>query len=165
MSRWDRLEQHFNAVLDSPADERDAYLAALRENEPELYQEVVELLRAEADVTTGAGAAVVASTARFLSTLDNALVGQRIGAYQVLTVIGTGGMGTVYRAERADGSFDRQVALKVVKRGMDTADGAPALRAGTADPRPASAPQHRGAPGCGGNGRWPAVFCDGAHQR
>ncbi len=43
-----------------------------------------------------------------------------IGAYHLLRRIGAGGMGSVYLAERADGTFERRVALKVVKRGMDS---------------------------------------------
>jgi eukaryotic-like serine/threonine-protein kinase len=47
-------------------------------------------------------------------------VGERLGAYRVIKEIGRGGMGTVYLAERADGQFERQVAIKVLKRGTDT---------------------------------------------
>jgi serine/threonine protein kinase len=42
------------------------------------------------------------------------LTGKHLGPYQLLDVIGTGGMGTVYRAERTDGQFQKQVAIKVV---------------------------------------------------
>lgn len=49
-------------------------------------------------------------------------VGRRIGPYQVTGVIASGGMGTVYRGVRADGAFDREVAVKVIKPGMATAD-------------------------------------------
>jgi serine/threonine-protein kinase len=47
-------------------------------------------------------------------------VGERIGAYVVEREIGRGGMGAVYLAERADGQFEKQVAIKVLKRGTDT---------------------------------------------
>src|SRR5262249_28121372 len=47
------------------------------------------------------------------------VVGRRIGPYQVLREIGHGGMGAVYLAERADGQFQKQVAIKLIKRGMD----------------------------------------------
>src|SRR5437868_1264211 len=47
-------------------------------------------------------------------------VGQRLGAYRIIKEIGRGGMGAVYLAERADGQFERQVAIKVLKRGTDT---------------------------------------------
>ncbi len=45
---------------------------------------------------------------------------QRIGRYRLLDVIGDGGMGRVYRAVRDDAEFEKNVALKVIKRGMDT---------------------------------------------
>ncbi len=47
-------------------------------------------------------------------------MGRRIGPYQILSEIGRGGMGAVYLAERADNQFQKQVAIKVVKRGMDS---------------------------------------------
>jgi serine/threonine protein kinase len=46
--------------------------------------------------------------------------GGRVGPYRFRSELGRGGMGTVYLAERADDAFEKLVALKVVKRGMDT---------------------------------------------
>jgi serine/threonine protein kinase len=46
--------------------------------------------------------------------------GERIGAYAIVRELGRGGMGAVYLAERADGAFEKQVAIKVLKRGTDT---------------------------------------------
>jgi tetratricopeptide (TPR) repeat protein len=51
---------------------------------------------------------------------DGSLVGQRIGAYRITSELGHGGMGAVYLAVRADDEFQKRVAIKVVKRGMDT---------------------------------------------
>jgi serine/threonine protein kinase len=48
------------------------------------------------------------------------IVGRRIGVYLLQEEVGHGGMGTVYRAERADGEFRQTVAVKLIKRGMDT---------------------------------------------
>jgi eukaryotic-like serine/threonine-protein kinase len=50
----------------------------------------------------------------------DALEGSLVGPWRVLGLLGRGGMGVVYLAERADGAYEREVALKVVKRGMDT---------------------------------------------
>ncbi len=47
-------------------------------------------------------------------------VGRRLGAYELVREIGRGGMGTVYLAQRADGRFEQQVAVKLLKRGTDT---------------------------------------------
>ncbi|PYX11153.1 MAG: serine/threonine protein kinase, partial [Acidobacteria bacterium] len=46
--------------------------------------------------------------------------GERIGAYAVIRELGRGGMGAVYLGERADGQFQKQVAIKILKRGTDT---------------------------------------------
>ena len=46
--------------------------------------------------------------------------GRPIGAYRLVKAIGRGGMGTVYLAERDDGAFRQRVAIKLIKRGMDT---------------------------------------------
>ncbi len=46
--------------------------------------------------------------------------GDRVGAYTLVRPLGSGGMGEVWLAQRADGLFDRDVAIKVIKRGMDT---------------------------------------------
>ena len=48
--------------------------------------------------------------------------GQRVGAYMIVRELGRGGMGTVYLAERADGQFEKQVAIKILNRGADTAE-------------------------------------------
>lgn len=52
--------------------------------------------------------------------LEDLMIGQRLGAYQIEREIGRGGMGTVYLARRADNVFQRRVAIKIIKRGMDT---------------------------------------------
>ena len=51
---------------------------------------------------------------------ENSMIGRRIGAYRLEEEIGRGGMGAVYRAVRVDGEFDQTVAVKLIKRGMDT---------------------------------------------
>ena len=48
------------------------------------------------------------------------MIGRRLGAYRIEREIGRGGMGAVYEAVRADNEFRKRVAIKLVKRGMDT---------------------------------------------
>jgi len=50
----------------------------------------------------------------------NPMIGRRIGVYRLEEEVGRGGMGAVYRAARVDGEFDQTVAIKLIKRGMDT---------------------------------------------
>ncbi|MGH9841169.1 MAG: serine/threonine-protein kinase, partial [Blastocatellia bacterium] len=49
-----------------------------------------------------------------------ARAGARIGPYRLTRLVGRGGMGAVYEAVRDDGQFRQQVALKIIRRGMDT---------------------------------------------
>ncbi len=51
---------------------------------------------------------------------ENSMIGRRIGSYRLAEEVGRGGMGVVYRAERVDGEFSQTVAIKLIKRGMDT---------------------------------------------
>ena len=55
-----------------------------------------------------------------LSKMWSQPVGRRVGAYRIVQEIGRGGMGTVFLAKRADGQFEKQVAIKLLKRGTDT---------------------------------------------
>jgi len=48
--------------------------------------------------------------------------GERVGAYVIVRELGRGGMGTVFLAERADGQFEKQVAIKILNRGRDTTE-------------------------------------------
>jgi len=50
----------------------------------------------------------------------DSMIGQRVGVFELKRELGRGGMGAVYLAERADGEFDQIVAVKLIKRGMDT---------------------------------------------
>ena len=117
---WERVQEIFLAAADLPAVERAAFLAASCHNDTELRADVESLLHA--DTTSGAAfAAAIESEATLL--LDGSLlVGQRLGAYRIIREIGRGGMGAVYLAERDDDQYHKQVAIKVVKRGMDTVD-------------------------------------------
>lgn len=49
-------------------------------------------------------------------------IGVRLGPFVIQSRIGLGGMGAVYLASRADGQFEQRVAVKIVKRGLDTED-------------------------------------------
>jgi serine/threonine-protein kinase len=67
------------------------------------------------------GAPMLAGDAAPLAgSLAGSLAGTLIGPYRLVSELGHGGMGVVYLAERADGHFEQRVALKLIKRGMDS---------------------------------------------
>ena len=108
-----RIEELCDAALHREARERAAYVAAACEGDEALRQEVEALLAhaqtAEGFLVTPMGevAAHVLGEARGAS-----LVGRQIGSYQILSLLGAGGMGDVYRAR--DRKLGRDVAIKVV---------------------------------------------------
>jgi non-specific serine/threonine protein kinase/serine/threonine-protein kinase len=112
-------------ILDSAitlgAAERLAYLERSCGGDPDLRREVESLLRSHDQADDFLQAPPPELIAASFATLPAAtLVGRRIGVYQILEEIGRGGMGEVYRAVRADGQYDRQVAIKVVRVGWNS---------------------------------------------
>jgi serine/threonine protein kinase/tetratricopeptide (TPR) repeat protein len=112
----EREVEVFEAVLELPPGQREAYLEQASAGNPELFQRVRALLHAEEN------------GAEFLTTVPPDLgptrpiiekPGDRIGRYKLLEQIGEGGCGIVYRAAQEE-PIRRQVALKVIKLGMDT---------------------------------------------
>ena len=87
--------------------------------EPELHEDVASLL-ALADGAEALAPLDPARAAELLRACDPGDETRTIGPYRVVETLGQGGMGTVFLAERIEGGFEQQVALKLVKKGMDS---------------------------------------------
>ena len=117
--RWQRVEELFRTLIDRPADEREAYLTSVCDGDQELRREVLSLLAR--DTNEDLIQDQIVSAALSLTTgAKSDLTGERIGPYRLIRLIGRGGMGAVYEAVRDDEQFQQQVAIKLIKRGMDT---------------------------------------------
>ena len=124
-ARWQRLDGLLDEALERDPDARTAYLRAACGDDPALYAEAVALLRHAEEGPQALGESATAFAAPLLADGGEAppadlAPSTRVGPYRVEGELGRGGMGVVYRATRADGAFDKAVALKLVKRGMDT---------------------------------------------
>ena len=129
---WNDVDALFTRLLDTPLDQREAALQVARASDPELYETVRGLL----DTAEGLGAFLTDPAAVIPSEFWEELgtggfahdggaedrTGQRIGDYRVVRVLNRGGMGTVYLAEREGREFSQEVAVKVLRRGVDTDD-------------------------------------------
>lgn len=122
---WPVLSALLDQALALPAAERPAWLAALPPEQAAHRFVLQQLLDAQAQVETDDFLAALPA----LPVPDAALPGlaagelapgQQVGPWRLLAPIGSGGMGTVWRAERADGGLERSVALKLPRLGWDS---------------------------------------------
>ena len=111
--RWKRVKELLDVSLGLAPGERADYLTRVCEGDTELRTEVESLIEAHE------AAGDLFETPALREPADP-MLGMRLGAYQVMECIGSGGMGAVYRAVRADEVFQKEVAIKVVRRGLDT---------------------------------------------
>src|SRR5262249_44899309 len=117
--RWQRIEELFGAVIDRPTAERESYLTRVCNGDEELRLEVLSLLAR--DTSEDFIRNPIASAAlSFTSETKDDLTEERIGPYTVTRLIGRGGMGAVYEAERDDEQFRQRAAINIIKQGMDT---------------------------------------------
>ncbi len=119
--RHQQLTELLAQALDQPPAERTAFLAEACADDPLMRQEVESLIVSFEQSPSFIEAPAFAVVSELMTeSPDEPMEGKRIGVYQIVREIGHGGMGAVYLAERADEQFREQVALKIVKRGMDT---------------------------------------------
>jgi serine/threonine protein kinase len=119
--RWKQVESVFEQALEVPAADRAEFFKRKCKGDEELRREVESLLDSHARAGT-----FIDTRSRFFAddSADEATTivgaGELIGPYRVVCELGRGGMGVVYLAERADEQYEKQVAIKLIKRGMDT---------------------------------------------
>jgi serine/threonine protein kinase len=120
--RWQQVRAILDSAIDLPAESRPEYLDKACATDVELRSEVESLLLSHEQ----AGSEFLNTPVVDLRTFDTGVdkksshLGRRVGVYQILEEIGSGGMGEVYRASRADGQYDKQVAIKLIRIGLDS---------------------------------------------
>jgi non-specific serine/threonine protein kinase/serine/threonine-protein kinase len=117
----DTIKEIFNAARDLEPAARNAYLEEICGNDFQLREDVDALLTAHPQSDDFIAEPLSQLAAEFFIGAEaHSNVGRMIGNYQLIEHIGSGGMGAVYLARRADKQFEMQVAIKLIKRGMDT---------------------------------------------
>jgi serine/threonine protein kinase len=120
--QWNRVKELFEAAVDLAPNERAVLLSNECGGDDALRREIESLLDSD-DHTDGFIEKPAFEIPRDLfSDADESLAGRQFGAYQVIREIGRGGLGAVYLAARADDEYRKQVAIKLVRRGLDTED-------------------------------------------
>jgi len=118
-ARWERIKGILRDAIERSPDARDAFLADACGGDDALRHEVEALLRADEDP----GDFLVPPDRGCVSEAAGAVAETgvpRLGPYSLVREIASGGMGTVWLARRADEQFEKTVAVKLIKRGMDS---------------------------------------------
>ena len=124
--RWRQIEEIFHEALELDTGARLDFLTRSANGDQELRDEVEKLLLQFDDASSFIEQPLYdsAKSGVLQALLDDSdedpMVGKLLGNYRIEREIGRGGMGAVYEAYRADGEFRLRVALKIVKRGIDT---------------------------------------------
>src|SRR5262245_57763515 len=111
VERERRALQHLEDALTWPPEEREQRLVTALQHDPQLLTDVRELLLSARAVNES-----FPTSLRVTLPEDVTPPPEHIGPYRIVELVGSGGMGRVYRAERADGAFQRTVAIKLMRR-------------------------------------------------
>ena len=115
--KWEQVKELFALALEHEPAERSRFLRQACAGDDRLRVEVESLLSSFDDADTFLEDCPAAD---LLTKQSRAIAGKKIGAYRIVREIGRGGMAVVYLGERDDQSYRKQVAIKMVKPGIDT---------------------------------------------
>ncbi len=115
--KWDQVKELFALALERDPEERSSFLREACAGDDALRAEVESLL---SSYDSAPAFLEDPAAADLLSAQSRGVTGKRMGAYRILREIGQGGMAVVYLGERDDQNYRKQVAIKMVRPGIDT---------------------------------------------
>ncbi|MFZ2236580.1 MAG: protein kinase, partial [Dokdonella sp.] len=118
--RWEKISVLFDEWVELDPGLREQRLTELAATDAPMADEVRALLMADEGVNTILDGNAASSVPGILTDLDSVPGDGVVGPYRLLRSIGIGGMGEVWLAERTDGAYEQHVAVKLLKRGMDS---------------------------------------------
>ncbi len=109
--------QILGEAIEREPESRDGWVDTVCAGDEALRAEVARLLARQKPAAQFLEESPLAAAAE---SNVRSMIGERVGLYKIISEIGRGGMGAVYLAERDDQEFVKRVAIKLIKRGMDT---------------------------------------------
>lgn len=113
--RYRRLRELFHDVVEQPDAEREQRIAELAESDAELARELKALLASHDSAGDFMAEGLAAHEQSLGDEVGASLVGRRLGPYRLERLLGRGGMGAIYLGRRVDDSFDKHVAVKLLR--------------------------------------------------
>src|SRR5262245_10192112 len=110
--RWNKLDALFHEALELQGEARAIHLAKVCGDDEKLRQDAERLIAAHERQSGFIDSPILADAAALANDGNESLVGRRLGHYQVISLLGRGGMGEVFLAK--DDKLNRKVALKVL---------------------------------------------------
>ena len=116
--QWRRVEALFVQALELPEPERASFVDDASPDDVEIHGELQALLAAAPAQGAGLRDAIAAEIQLLASDAAEAKLGCRVGPFHLIRLIGQGGMGAVYLAERDNAQFSQRVAIKMLSYGI-----------------------------------------------
>lgn len=121
-SRWSLIEEVFQGALERPPAERKRYLAEACGNDPELLPEIESLLESDNDAADVLRSLIAHDLKQMTESSLASDLGLQVGPYLLVRELDGGGMGVVYLAVRSDDHYFQIVAVKTLRKGLDSAE-------------------------------------------
>lgn len=129
--RWQRIKTIAHKALTLTDTERQNYITNICGNDHELRNEILQLLKsiresgeenflAELEISEDTISELYNQFQKISSR--NEMIGKKIGHYQITDLVGKGGMGSVFKAERSDSQFHQEVAVKMIRKEVESED-------------------------------------------
>ena len=119
-SRWSLVEEIFQQALERPAAERAQFLAEACSDDPALLSEVQSLLESDDSAERVLNSVIAQDLTELTRSSLLPDLGVHVGPYLLVRELDSGGMGVVYLAVRSDDQYFQIVAIKMIRRGLDS---------------------------------------------
>ena len=118
--RWNLIEEIFQGALERPLPERHDFVIRACGDDSELRSEVESLLASDRDAAAVLGSLVAGDLRNMVDAAALSEAGLRLGPYRLVRELDSGGMGVVYLGVRSDDQYFQIVAVKMMRRSMES---------------------------------------------